>query len=670
MELRLRNLILENVKGLKSFDFSPDGQNALIRAENGKGKTTVYDGWLWLLDDKNSDGKADFNIRPLDEKNQPINGLIVAVEAELLINGETHVLRKEEHEHITKSGKVSYPTECKIDEIPKLVGKYQEFIENLVPEEIFKMLTDLAYFNGKMHWSARRKVLFDIAGKIPKPAGFETLLKNLNGRDIDDYKRVLTDRLKAYEKERDQIQPRIDELQRGLDEYVQNADEGKLQKQRDGVQNTIDALNTQRDELLAAEKQRQKTIEEINRLTVARLYRESQLKNDTSGQKYLLDEKANLEKQFYNQQEKLRAVDNQIRTITADIESVQNSIEQSQLTLESIREEFKQVDTDTCPTCGQQWPQDKPKPGQADITKRGNSIKASINDYKKQRATLETQLLNLNEQQKNMAERLVIFKQEMDVRTAEIDKALKNRPEIDPATDKQWQKLTVDIEAKQKELGKPVLEQLDVIETNVKAAQEKLNEINKSLAQADNMKKAKARIIELEARQRELAQLIADTDGELDQIQQYKMQESKMISAAVNGRFKHVEWKLFDYYLNGEINDKVCDAVYQGVPYPDMSSGQKIFCGIDIINTLSDHYGVSVPIFIDHAESITMPIESDSQTISLRATIMFLCIQCGKFSYRDNMPDEVGQIECDYCQGTARRYKELKVEVEKETVTA
>jgi hypothetical protein len=50
-----------------------------------------------------------------------------------------------------------------------------------------------------------------------------------------------------------------------------------------------------------------------------------------------------------------------------------------------------------------------------------------------------------------------------------------------------------------------------------------------------------------------------------------------------------------------------------------MSTGQKIICGVDVINVLSEHYVVSVPLFVDHAESLTLPLEAKSQTIELYA---------------------------------------------------
>ncbi|MDO8302887.1 MAG: hypothetical protein Q7T18_06585, partial [Sedimentisphaerales bacterium] len=87
---------------------------------------------------------------------------------------------------------------------------------------------------------------------------------------------------------------------------------------------------------------------------------------------------------------------------------------------------------------------------------------------------------------------------------------------------------------------------------------------------------------------------------------------------AVNGKFKYVSFKLFNRLLNGNI-EPTCVAMLDGVPYQDMSYGQKIRVGIDILSVLSNHYGLHVPLVIDNSESLTYPVEFDGQTIQLRA---------------------------------------------------
>ena len=58
-----------------------------------------------------------------------------------------------------------------------------------------------------------------------------------------------------------------------------------------------------------------------------------------------------------------------------------------------------------------------------------------------------------------------------------------------------------------------------------------------------------------------------------------------------------------------------------GVPYStDLNTGARINVGLDVINTLSKHYGVMLPIFVDNAESVTAwEFDMDNQMIKLMA---------------------------------------------------
>ena len=58
-------------------------------------------------------------------------------------------------------------------------------------------------------------------------------------------------------------------------------------------------------------------------------------------------------------------------------------------------------------------------------------------------------------------------------------------------------------------------------------------------------------------------------------------------------------------------------SVYKGVPYMGLNNGAKINVGIDIINTLSRHYGVTVPLFVDNAEAVTRLLDCEAQVIRL-----------------------------------------------------
>lgn len=99
-------------------------------------------------------------------------------------------------------------------------------------------------------------------------------------------------------------------------------------------------------------------------------------------------------------------------------------------------------------------------------------------------------------------------------------------------------------------------------------------------------------------------------------IDEYSRYKTQFVEDSINGMFRIARFRLFREQANGGVEDR-CDVVYEGVPYININSGAKINVGIDIINTLSRAYGVTVPLFVDNAESVTNLERSDCQIIRL-----------------------------------------------------
>ena len=53
-EVFLRNMVIDNFKGIGHFEVDIDCLLTQIRGNNGTGKTSVYDAYLWLLTGKDS----------------------------------------------------------------------------------------------------------------------------------------------------------------------------------------------------------------------------------------------------------------------------------------------------------------------------------------------------------------------------------------------------------------------------------------------------------------------------------------------------------------------------------------------------------------------------------------------------------------------------------------
>ncbi len=90
-----------------------------------------------------------------------------------------------------------------------------------------------------------------------------------------------------------------------------------------------------------------------------------------------------------------------------------------------------------------------------------------------------------------------------------------------------------------------------------------------------------------------------------------------LLEEHINTRFALARFKLFSPLVNGGI-EECCETLVAGVPYSTaLNNGARIAVGLDIIATLSAHYGVTAPVFLDNAEAITDIPAIDAQIIAL-----------------------------------------------------
>ena len=73
---------------------------------------------------------------------------------------------------------------------------------------------------------------------------------------------------------------------------------------------------------------------------------------------------------------------------------------------------------------------------------------------------------------------------------------------------------------------------------------------------------------------------------------------------------------MFKEQINGGV-EPCCETLYKGIPFSSMNNAAQKNVGIDILNTLSEHYEFTAPIFVDNAEAVTKLIEARGQMIRL-----------------------------------------------------
>ncbi len=630
MKITLKKLAIQHFKGLGTEIITFDGRNAIISGANGVGKTTIYDAFLWLLFGKDSEGKADFGIRPLDENNKLLKDVVVSVTGILDFDGEEATLKKEQHEKVVKGQIAGYETHCLINEVHEKVGEYNRQIEKLIPEGIFKILTDLRYFAEKLPWSDRRKVLLELAGDVGTPEGFEELVAGLQNRTIIQQKKRLTELKKRFTADRDNIPPRIDELQIGISQYADTTDSpATLEAQRDALQAEIDTCQRKISKIIDEEKERQEQLEHLNQMKRNLAEREAAITADTSGTRPLLDERVKLETEIADSQSAVEAYSQKIKQFRAKKQMAETILKGYHDNMDEVRSKYQKlreakIETN-CFECGQVLPteriaemKEKREERLEELLAEGVSIKEKVDAQAKHIEEVNMQVGSAVKMHNETVMKAGKLQTKADKRVKEIEEALKTQGKPDPSGDPQWLAISEKIKTAESNIGEPVASQLIELEKERNQKNNQIKVLNDTLAQSDRIKKDKVRITDLEAEEKRLAQAIADTDKELSEIAEYLAAESTLVETAVNGKFKHVTFKLFKQLLNEGLVP-CCEVILNGVIYADMSSGEKIFTGLDIVNILSMHYGFSLPLFIDHVESVTLPLETHMQTIGLKA---------------------------------------------------
>jgi DNA repair exonuclease SbcCD ATPase subunit len=158
---------------------------------------------------------------------------------------------------------------------------------------------------------------------------------------------------------------------------------------------------------------------------------------------------------------------------------------------------------------------------------------------------------------------------------------------------------------------KSFLEEVEKREIELEEAMQLLATI-KSNSQSDK------RVKDLEVRMKTLSTEFNLIEKFLFLLDKYNQKLAEATEEPVNLLFEHSMFKMFDRQINGAILP-TCDIMNKlSAPYETaLSSGEKIFIGLDIIKTMSKHYDLYAPLFIDGAESLTTIPGMDCQTIEL-----------------------------------------------------
>lgn len=650
--MKLLKLSLKNFKGLRSFEFTPDGQNVSVYGTNGSGKSTLMDAFTWLLFDKNSHWESKFGIKTLDSNGETIPKLEHTVTAILDDEGKKVYLEKTLKERWVKAHGTAeaiyngnttiYMAGSPDAPVPVSSAQYKKIVAGILDEGLFKMLSDPLYFNEKLKTEDRRKALVEIVGEtsdddvVKAHPDLKEVPSILNDMGIDDCRRGLKLKQRKVGQERDGIPERVDELSRQMPKWTA--------EQVDNARQDVHTL-TERLESIQTEIARKQAPDQT-----ARELEIEKAKGNVKDARNAYDDvahhrmhvfemkKAEKAQALHDLETKHREAEMDLTMLLAEAKVTEDNVTEIGKSMEALRQSFVDEKKNPfgeapidkiCPTCGQNLPGDMVEKLEAERAQREamfNKVKAEnlkkINekgaalsaDLKTASSSLEGCHRDIGQKKaeiKEIKKKISTMKNELDSMTPPEPGELEHRLEARAVeAQKELERLTAAAPGKEPADVSPLREEAQSI-------QERIDRAKAIVADTERGNALNRRIQELLRSDGQLAQRQADLERKLALLDEFSKTKMDMVNEKCNQAFAHVRWVMFRPNVTNSGYEACCEATWDGVPYKDLNTGCRINAGLDVINTLAKRAGKTVPIFLDNAESVVKLLPTDAQVIRL-----------------------------------------------------
>lgn len=650
MKITIKSIHIENFKGINMLDVNFSVKTK-ISGQNAVGKTTIFDAFTWLLFNKNSSVEEKFNVRPLNKEGTRIDNVEIKVVAIMDVDGKEVELSKVQKQNWVKkrgTNTVSLqgnPNSYEIDGYPKSEAEFKEYVSGIAQsEEMFKMLTNPQYFSS-LKWKDQRDILMKLVSDVSDvelaqtDAKYAPLLSELEkAPSTDDIRAKFSKALNEWKKKQAEIPVRIDEAMKSkvdIDVAEQELAKTDLETKIADIDAKIKDSDGVMMELGREEMQLQfdmsGIMQTMNRdLTNRRSEIEAELRDLQNEMKRFADTIALKERRVSENETVISNADSERKRLGEEYNAEKSkAFDEFPYLFDESKWVFDENST-VCLLCGQKLPEDKIEQLKSDFESRKRKAKADAEEKLKsekirfdtEKRTALNRLVDIGTERKNLITKL----RDENAKVKEEIKSLKEQEQEDLAKkEKLCQQLLsipeiadysqneeyVELKARHDE----VLEEIEKMNANGENAsveslksekeelQARLDEVNSTIAKASMNVEIDERIGQLQEEQKEIGQKVADQEQILYLLEEFIRFKLNKVSESINSHFKTVNFKLFEMQLNGGMKD-CCECTVNGVPYSTLNSGHRIVAGLDIIRSLGELYGVSVPIFVDNAESL------------------------------------------------------------------
>jgi len=642
--LTIEQMTLQNFKGITDLTIAFSPTVTRISGMNGTGKTTLPDAFAWVLFNKDSGGHApgsdDFHEKPLDDAGNEIHNLDTMVELRCNVNGMPFVLRRLQRENwVKKRGNADAEfqgntSQYWINDVEVKLTDFKARIAEIAPEDVFRVIGMLSAFNA-LDWKERRKQLLAMTGDVTesllhKPE-YEAITMECakRGIDVDGLRKVMTDQRRNLNKELDMLPVRIDEAKKALDDVTPaelEAAQVDIATLQAGIEKLDAEIANARANSSQAKIEREIVDLEDEAVSIKRRITGTHQRQKDALQSDVEDKRIALRRATTVSEDAERLLEGRQTRIT-ELTAQKESLRKRYAVV--YEEQYQDTVTDTCPTCGQAFQPDlldelrkKSKSAfEAHRDERLVEIQAQGKDCANQIKELEGMIAVMTTDCSRASEAV-------KARQAEFDEAANKLHEFPAAPSYASEPRIAEIEARIAELraqqGTTPDAAIAELRANKADLEEKIAAARAVIAKHEAAKNTTARILQLEKDQKATAGNLASAERLLTLIEKYVQDYCSLLEESINSLFPTLRWKLFDTQINGGITDTcVCMVPCPSglIPYGTANTGSKINADLEIINVLSKHYGVSLPVFADNCERVNKLNPTDAQMILLTVTL-------------------------------------------------
>ena len=636
--MRLLKLTLQNFQGMKHFEFNPAGHNAGIYGTNASGKTTTYNAMTWLLFDKASTGEKGFTPKTKDENGADKHNLEHAVEGIFLQDDETEVIfRKVLRElWVKKRGSITEnfdgnTVDYFVDGVPVPKKEYDGRLAEIFTTEQAQVLTQPEFFSEAMSWQDRRKLLLEVCGSVTdeEVIAFNKELAELSeflckpgssrqSYSVEEYQRIAGAKAKEINNRLEQIPSEI----KGIDSVLQTMDvesESVLKKAIEKLQNEI-----------------QKQINEKASITengaTSAIYSaiaDVQTKISEGRIAYVEDyeKQTNYERlRLYSLRMKLNELKN-LDMYTGAIDAVRRNISDLKEQRQRLSAEYRITKSTewngeiNCPACGQLLSADNLEAEKQKFNlyraEKLERIRAEIEKTcSKDIIAKEEQELANNEKRLEELTAQVLFLQ------GEIDNI--TIPKMKPYEETQeyaYRQGQIDeLREKIASGSNDTTGAKNALQAKIDGLQRDIDAQREKLATIKAQESMKTQIQVLQDEEKDCAKAYERIQYSIYLCETFIKTKVGMLDEKINGKFESVKFRLFDEQINGGIREDCTVMIPTDnglVPFATANNAARINAGLEIIGTLSKHWKITIPCFIDNAESVVKLMDIPTQIIRL-----------------------------------------------------